>query len=112
MNQTPLYVQAALTGTLTEEELTPQQPKELRLQSKANNWSHLRERFEPQKYYEVRAIIMEECYLKGWNPKEIAHYFKVGVHQVYRYCNVKKLKAEKYKTAYNNLILSDLILKR
>jgi hypothetical protein len=104
---TPLYAQAALTGTLTEEELMPQQPKELRLQSKANNWQHLRERFEPQKYYEVRAKIMAECYLRGYNAKEIADYFKFTIQQVYKFCDIKGLKKIKYERAYKELILRD-----
>lgn len=71
----------------------------------------LRAYWEPKKYYEVRALIIAECYLRGHNPKEIAHYFKIGVFQIYRYCSIKNLKAVKAKRAYKELILRDLILK-
>lgn len=55
----------------------------------------LRQGQELNNYYKVRAKIMRECYLKGWNPKEITGYFKVQVDQFYKFCDVKKLKNRK-----------------
>lgn len=59
---------------------------------KYRNMVAIRERFEPNKYYHVRAKIMAECYLEGWNPKQIVSYFNLNVDQFYKFCEVKKLK--------------------
>lgn len=55
----------------------------------------IRERYEPNEYYQVRAKIMAECYVKGWNPKEIVGYFKMNAQQFYKFCDIKTLKLER-----------------
>jgi hypothetical protein len=40
----------------------------------------------------VRARIMRETFLAGFNPKEIAGYFQLDLVTIYKYLNVRKLK--------------------
>jgi hypothetical protein len=58
-------------------------------------------------FKEVRNQIMAEAYLRGFNPKEIAGYFKVGHDIVYRSINIRELKKQRIRMAYKKLMEKD-----
>lgn len=50
---------------------------------------------------------MKECYLKGWNPKEITSYFGMELTMFYKDHSVSKLKGIKRVIAYRKMLEQD-----